>query len=60
MKKVKIPRIGSFILSRVLSDNLKYSYLGDIEETHFDICESGSKRPAVVWYWGQAPKLLAS
>ncbi|MCP4726684.1 MAG: hypothetical protein GY863_16695, partial [bacterium] len=60
MKKVRIPHIGSFILSRVLSDNIKYSYLGDIEETYFDIYESAGRRQAVIWYWGQVLKVLAN
>ncbi|MCP4723674.1 MAG: ABC transporter permease, partial [bacterium] len=45
---------------RVLSDNIKYSYLGDIEETYFDICESAGRRQAVIWYWGQVLKVLAN
>ncbi|MFC1493143.1 ABC transporter permease [candidate division KSB1 bacterium] len=58
MKKNNIPRFGSFILNRILNENIKYSYLGDIEETYFDIYESEGKRQAVIWYWGQVMKVL--
>ncbi|MCP4727020.1 MAG: ABC transporter permease, partial [bacterium] len=41
-----------------MSDNIKYSYLGDIEETYFDICESAGRRQALIWYCGQVLKTI--
>ena len=54
------PKIGLWILQKIISKDIRYSALGDFEEIFISIAEEQNFFRAWLWYWGQVIKSLPS
>ena len=47
------PRIGVWLLARIVHPDIRYTALGDFEEIYADLAEARGVAAARRWYWGQ-------